>query len=80
MKYDFPDIERRGGHTASGQAGMVVLGESQEEGTGGTAFDKLKTAYVACRNSEDSFYYFGNVRGLDFAKDPSRGQDGDYDA
>ena len=37
---------------------MVVLGESQEEGTGVTAFDKLKTAYVACRNSEDSLYYF----------------------
>ena len=59
IKSEFPDIETSGaGETASGQDGMAVLGEAQKEGTGGTAFDKLKTAYVACMACEDVLYYF----------------------
>ena len=50
VKQDFPDIEARGGHTASDK--------SQDDGTGGAAFDKLKTAYVACMACEDVLYYF----------------------
>ena len=59
VKSEFPDIETsEGGGTASGQDGMAVSGEAQKEGTGGTAFDKLKTAYVACMACEDVLYYF----------------------
>ena len=59
IKSDFPDIETSVvGVTASGQDGMAVLGEAQKGGTGGTAFDKLKTAYVACMACEDVLYYF----------------------
>ena len=46
------------GDTASGQDGMAVLGEAQQEGSGGAAFDKLKTAYVECKACEDALYYF----------------------
>ena len=37
---------------------MAVSGEAQQEGTGGAAFDKLKTTYVACKAREDALYYF----------------------
>ena len=56
---EFPDIETsEGGGTASGQDRMAVSGEAQQEGTGGAAFDKLKTIYVACKAREDALYYF----------------------
>ena len=56
---EFPDIETsEGGGTASGQDRMAVSGEAQQEGTGGAAFDKLKTVYVACKAREDALYYF----------------------
>ena len=46
IKSEFPDIETsEGGGTASGQDRMAVSGEAQQEGTGGAAFDKLKTTY-----------------------------------
>ena len=56
---EFPDIETsEGGGTASGQDGMAVSGEAQQEGTGGAAFDNLKTAYQECKAYEDALYYF----------------------
>ena len=56
---EFPDIETsEGGGTASGQNGMAVLGEAQQEGSGGAALDKLRTAYVECKACEDALYYF----------------------
>ena len=56
---EFPDIETsEGGGTASGQDGMAVSGEAQQEGTGGAAFDNLKTAYQECKACEDALYYF----------------------
>ena len=62
IKSEFPDIETsEGGGTASGQNGMAVSGEAQQEGTGGAAFDKLKTAYVACKACEDALYYFTTI-------------------
>ena len=62
VKSEFPDIETsEGGGTASGQDGMAVSGEAQQEGTGGAAFDKLKTAYVACKACEDALYYFTTI-------------------
>ena len=49
-KSEFPDIETsEGWGTASGQDGMAVSGEAQQEGTGGAAFDNLKTAYEECK-------------------------------
>ena len=62
VKSEFPDIEAsEGGGTASGQDGMAVSGEAQQEGTGGAAFDKLKTAYVECKACEDALYYFTSM-------------------
>ena len=55
VKSEFPDIETSDcGGTASGQHGMAVSGEAQQEGTGGAAFDKPKTAYEACTACEDA--------------------------
>ena len=62
VKSEFPDIETsEGGGTASGQDGMAVSGEAQQEGTGGAAFDNLKTAYEECKACEDALYYFTSM-------------------
>ena len=62
VKSEFPDIETsEGGGTASGQDGMAVSGEAQQEGTGGAAFDNLKTAYQECKAYEDALYYFTSM-------------------
>ena len=62
IKSEFPDIETsEGGGTASGQNGMAVSGEAQQEGTGGAAFDNLKTAYEGCKACEDALYYFTTI-------------------
>ena len=62
IKSEFPDIETsKGGGTASGQDGMAVSGEAQQEGTGGAAFDNLKTAYEECKACEDALYYFTSM-------------------
>ena len=62
IKSEFPDIETsKGGGTASGQDGMAVSGEAQQEGTGGAAFDNLKTAYEGCKACEDALYYFTSM-------------------
>ena len=62
IKSEFPDIETsEGGGTASGQDGMAVSGEAQQEGTGGAAFDNLKTAYEECKACEDALYYFTSM-------------------
>ena len=54
----FPTLKQvGGGGTASGQDGMEVSGEAQQEGAGGAAFDKLKAVYVACKAREDALYY-----------------------
>ena len=59
---EFPDIETsEGGGTASGQDRMAVSGEAQQEGTGGAAFDNLKTAYQGCKACEDALYYFTSM-------------------
>ena len=72
VKSEFPDIEKsEGGGTASGQDGMAVSGEAQQEGTGGAAFDKLKTAYVACKACDDALYYFTSMyAGLTLLRTP----------
>ena len=62
VKSEFPDIETsEGGGTASGQDGKAVSGEAQQEGTGGAAFDNLKTAYQECKAYEDALYYFTSM-------------------
>ena len=62
VKSEFPDIETsEGGGTASGQDGMAVSGEAQQEGTGGAAFDNPKTAYEGCKACEDALYYFTSM-------------------
>ena len=40
---------------------MAVSGEAQQEGTGGAAFDNLKTAYQECKAYEDALYYFTSM-------------------
>ena len=40
---------------------MAVSGEAQQEGTGGAAFDNLKTAYEGCKACEDALYYFTSM-------------------
>ena len=40
---------------------MAVSGEAQQEGTGGAAFDKLKTLYEECKACEDALYYFTSM-------------------
>ena len=37
---------------------MAFSGEAQQKGTGGAAFDNLKTAYQGCKACEDALYYF----------------------
>ena len=78
VKSEFPDIETsEGGGTASGQNGMAVLGEAQKEGTGGTAFDMLKTAFVACMACEDVLYYFTAMYvGLTLLRTPATAKTG----
>ena len=50
---------------------MAVSGEAQQEGTGGAAFDKLKTAYVACKACDDALYYFASMyAGLTLLRTP----------
>ena len=73
VKSEFPDIETsEGGGTASGQNGMAVSGEAQQEGGGGAAFDKLKTAYVECKACEDALYYFTTIYvGLTLLRTPA---------
>ena len=73
IKSEFPDIETsKGGGTASGQDGMAVSGEAQQEGTGGAAFDNLKTAYEGCKACEDALYYFTTMYvGLTLLRTPS---------
>ena len=54
-----PTLQQSAGDTGQKEGELnTVSGEAQKEGTGGTAFDKLKTAYVACMACEDVLYYF----------------------
>jgi len=58
---EFPDIETRGEGGDTGQKEgefSTVPGEAQKEGECGTAFDKLKEAYVHCRTCEGACYYY----------------------
>ena len=78
IKSEFPDIETsEGGGTASGQDGMAVSGEAQQEGTGGAAFDNLKTAYEECKACEDALYYFTSMYvGLTLLRTPGTANTG----
>ena len=73
IKSEFLDIATsKGGGTASGQDGMAVSGEAQQEETGGAAFDKLKTLYEECKACEDALYYFTSMYvGLTLLRTPS---------